>query len=181
MVARTPRKGTSTYKIRNWAEYNKALRNQGSITFIISEDAISNWNIDPESIINKKQGRQKLYSDYAIEACLALRCTFNLQLRQTQGFMDSLLKLMNLTIISPDYTTLSRRTGGLSFSKDALTTDEDITILIDSTGLKICGSGEWEIEKHGKGRKKKWLKLHIAVNAKTRRCCINSHNLENMI
>jgi IS5 family transposase len=168
MTARMKRKGTSIYKVRNWKNYNNSLRNRGDISLYISEDAIANWEIDPTTIKNKKRGRQRKFNDHAIEACLSLRIIFNFPLRQTEGFVNFIFKLMRVTKSIPDYTTLSRRTENLKINRKILQQEGPITLLIDSTGLKIGGSGEWEYEKHRSGRRKKWRKLHLAINEKTR-------------
>ena len=110
MVSRTARKGTSRYKIRNWKQYEAGLIQRGSISFWINDDAIDQWN--PEAK-DKTRGRQEEYSDLAIQICLTFRLLYRQALRQTEGFINSLLKLMDLDIICPDHTTLSRRSQTL--------------------------------------------------------------------
>ncbi len=163
MAARTPRKGTSRYKVTN-KNYDASLVNRGSITIWISEDAISKWH---PQIEDKKQGGQTLYSDLAIQTCLTMRLIYSLPLRQTEGFMNSIFSIMKIDINSPDHSTLSRRTEDLETIRRSLKKEGAINVLIDSTGLKICGSGEWEEEKHGKGRRKIWRKLHLGVDEET--------------
>jgi hypothetical protein len=164
MAARELRKGTSRYKVRNWKEYEKALINRGRIDIWISEDAISKWHPNPEK---KKQGRQVHYSNIAVQTCLVMRSLYKLPLRQTEGFINSLIKLLELDISSPDHTTISRRSENLEVINKSLKKEGSITILVDSTGLKISGSGQWEEEKHGKGRRKQWRKLHLAIDEET--------------
>ena len=116
---------------------------------------------------DKTRGRQEEYSDLAIQICLTFRLLYRQALRQTEGFINSLLKLMNLDLICPDHTTLSRRSQTLKELQEQLKKvqkKESIHILIDSTGLKIYGAGEWEEAKHGKGRRKGWMKLHLAID-----------------
>ena len=164
MASRTARKGTSRYKIRNWKQYEAGLIQRGSISFWINDDAIDQWN--PEAK-DKTRGRQEEYSDLAIQICLTFRLLYRQALRQTEGFINSLLKLMDLDLISPDHTTLSRRSQTLKELQEQLKKvqkKESIHILIDSTGLKIYGAGEWEEAKHGKGRRKGWMKLHLAID-----------------
>ena len=167
MAARKGRIGKSKYKTINWKDYNNSLRARGDIFVYMSEEAIANWYIDPATIKDKKPGRQRKFHDYAIQACLSLRLIFGKPLRQTEGLINSLFKLMNLSLGSPDYSTLSRRTGDLKILKRNLPRKGPVILLIDSTGLKICGSGEWTYEKHKSGRRKKWRKLHIAVDQET--------------
>ena len=164
MASRTARKGTSRYKIRNWKQYEAGLIQRGSISFWINDDAIDQWN--PEAK-DKTRGRQEEYSDLAIQICLTFRLLYRQALRQTEGFINSLLKLMDLDLICPDHTTLSRRSQTLKELQEQLKKvqkKESIHILIDSTGLKIYGAGEWEEPKHGKGRRKGWMKLHLAID-----------------
>ena len=164
MASRTARKGTSRYKIRNWKQYEAGLIQRGSISFWINDDTIDQWN--PEAK-DKTRGRQEEYSDLAIQICLTFRLLYRQALRQTEGFINSLLKLMDLDLICPDHTTLSRRSQTLKELQEQLKKvqkKESIHILIDSTGLKIYGAGEWEEAKHGKGRRKGWMKLHLAID-----------------
>ena len=105
MASRTARKGTSRYKIRNWKQYEAGLIQRGSIRFWINDDAIDQWN--PEAK-DKTRRRQEEYSDLAIQIYLTFRLLYRQALRQTEGFINSLLKLMDLDLICPDYTTLSR-------------------------------------------------------------------------
>lgn len=148
------------YKVKNWSEYEKSLRNRGDITFWISNDAIKTW----QSLSNGKRGAQKKYSDVAIETALSLRLLFHLPLRQTEGFLKSILKLMNLNLSCPDHSTLSRRNQSLNISKQLDNIQSPVTFIVDSTGLKVCGQGEWHEKKHGKKQRKIWKKLHIGVS-----------------
>ena len=164
MAAHTPRKGTSRYKVANSKDYDASLVKRGSVTFWISEDAISKWH---PQIEDKKRGGQMLYSDLAIQACLTMRLIYSLPLRQTEGFMNSIFNIMRIDIKSPDHSTISRRTEDLEIIRRSLKKEGSITVLVDSTGLKISGSGEWEEAKHGKGRRKIWRKLHLGVDEDT--------------
>ncbi len=150
------------YQVKNWSEYETSLRNRGDITIWISKTAITTWM----SLSNRKRGAQKRYSDLAIETALSLRLLFHLPLRQTEGFLRSILKLMNLNLPCPDHSTLSRRNQSLNISKQLDNIQDPVTFIVDSTGLKVCGQGEWHEKKHGKKQHKKWKKLHIGVNSK---------------
>jgi len=81
------------YRVTNWAEYNEALRRRGDVTVWFSEGTVSEWCAKPLG----KRGGQQRYSELAIEVCLTLRVVFGLPLRQTQGFVCSLLWLMELS------------------------------------------------------------------------------------
>ena len=114
------------------------------------------------------RGGQAFYSDLAIEICLTLRVVFRLALRQTQGFMRSIAKLMGLDLVVPDYSTLSRRSEGLKVAQNRRASNKPITLIVDSTGLKMHGGNGWHEEKHGARKvRKTWRKLHIALNAET--------------
>ena len=150
------------YRVSNWPEYEKSLRDRGDITVWFSEDAITAWR----SVKAGKRGGQPVYSDLAIETALTLRAVFHLALRQTEGFLQSLVKLMGLDLPCPDHTTLSRRNRTVNIHRnlDRWPTGP-ICLIVDSTGLKVCGQGEWHATKHGVKRRKRWKKLHIGVDS----------------
>ena len=157
---RHPKYKTS-YRIKNWPEYEKSLRNRGDITFWISQDAIDAWT-PPK---NGKRGGQPIYSDIAIETSLTLRLIFHLPLRQAEGFLKSILKVMELYLPCPDHTTVSRRNRTVNVCRSTGSLPNGpVHFIVDSTGLKICGQGEWHFKKHGKRLRKRWKKLHIGVN-----------------
>jgi hypothetical protein len=157
---RHPKYKTS-YRIKNWPEYEKSLRNRGDINIWLSQDAIDAWT-PPK---NGKRGGQHIYSDIAIETSLTLRLVFHLPLRQAEGFLNSILELMDLYLPCPDHTTVSRRnrTANIRRHTGSLP-DGPVHFIVDSTGLKICGQGEWHSKKHGKRWRKHWKKLHIGVD-----------------
>ncbi len=152
------------YKVRNWPEYDRALRNRGGLTVWFSEEAVTAWRPDN---IDKKRGGQPVYSDIAIETGLTLRSVYKLGLRQTEGFLESIFDFMGLNLSIPDHTTLSRRSGRLNIAGFKRNSSEPVHIIVDSTGLKICGSGEWQETKHGLQKRKNWRKLHLAIDEKT--------------
>jgi len=152
------------YKVKNWPEYDQALKNRGSLTIWFTQEAIKAWQ--PEDL-QKKRGGQPVYSDVAIETGLTLRSLYKLGLRQTEGFLESISSLMGLELSIPDHTTLSRRSKELDITKFKRESGEPIHILVDSTGLKISGSGEWQETKHGLQKRKHWRKLHLAIDEKT--------------
>lgn len=156
------------FRVENWPEYEAGLRQRGSITFWISEAAIAGW-LAPRRTTPDGQSR---YSDLAIETSLMCGIVFHQPLRQTEGLMTSLFQLMGLDLPVPDHTTLSRRCSSLSLSKALVrhktaAPDEPIHVLVDSTGLKIYGAGQWLEDKHGGKSPRKWRKLHLAVDADT--------------
>ena len=156
------RKGT--YKITNWRKYNESLVQRGSITFWFSDDVIHHWR---HANNRPKVGHPFLYSDTAIECLLALRELFQLPYRQTEGLGQSLAKLMQVDIPIPDYTSLAKRAAAMSISLDVTKHGGSIDVVVDSTGLKVFGEGEWKARKHGASKRRTWRKLHLAVNPKT--------------
>ena len=139
------------YKVSNWSDYNNSLKKRGDIKVWLSQDLINNWYFNER--IYDGTGSTKCYTDEAIIACHEIRQVYKLPLRQTEGFINSLFKLMKLKIRSPDYTTLSKRLKELEIKCPGYTkyskTDSDISaIALDSTGLKRFGRDEWHVEKH---------------------------------
>ena len=152
----------TAYRVTNWREYDQALRNRGDITVWISPDAIDAWT-PPQT---GTRGAQPVYSDIAIETALSLRLLFRLPLRQTEGFLHALLNLMDLSLPCPDHTTLSRRNATVAIRRQIDRAPEGaISLIVDSSGLKVCGQGEWHRQKHGEKPHKRWKKLHIGVDA----------------
>jgi hypothetical protein len=112
---------------------------------------------------------QPHYSDLAITTALTLRAVFHLPLRQTEGLIGSVLQLLSLDLPVPDYSTLSRRAQSPELPAQPRATGEPIHLLVDSSGLKLSGPGEWLVEKHGTSRRRSWRKLHIGFDAVTGR------------
>ena len=150
------------YRVINWAEYNESLRQRGDLTIWVSEEAQSVWSAPRRT----SRGGQRRYSDLAIETCLMLRTAYHLGLRQTQGLMGSIGTLMGLDIRVPDYSTLSRRANGVSIAQVMRQAGSvPIHLVVDSTGLKIFGEGEWLAQKHNtKGIRRRWRKLHLGLD-----------------
>ena len=137
--SRVNRQYKKKYRIRNWREYERGLRSRGDVTIWLSEDAIAAW-VPPK---NGLRGGQRRYSNLAVRTALTLRVVFSLPLRQTEGFLDSLLRLMGLNLKAPDHTTLSRRNQIVAVPPLTRSYDGPIDLIVDSTGLKILGCGEW--------------------------------------
>ena len=155
------------YKVLNWPEYNKALKNRGSINLWLTDDAIEKWYEDNQ--YNIGCGAPQEYTDFAITVCHEIRQVYKQPLRQTEGFIDSIFRTMGLDIKYPSYSVLSKRLSSLGiesprYAKHAVPDDDISTIAIDSTGLKRFGRDEWHQEKHKVSAKRSWRKLHIAVD-----------------
>jgi hypothetical protein len=152
------------YRVRNWAAYNESLRQRGSLTIWIDEEALVQWYAAPSG----KVGQPDFYSDLAIRMALTLRTVYHLALRQTEGFVSSVMKMMGIDLEIPDYSTLCRRAARLNISLDSVASGEPMHLVIDSTGLKIFGEGEWKVRMHGIGKRRTWRKLHVGVDFDTR-------------
>ena len=161
-AARRHRIPKQRHRVTNWAEYDASLRQRGSLTVWFTEEAITAWRAEPRTT----RGGQPRYSALAIRTALTLRAVFRLALRQTEGLIGSILQLLGLDLAVPDHSTLSRRAETLEVPRLQSRTGP-IHLLVDSTGLRLCGPGEWLIEKHGTQRRRAWRKLHIGVDAQT--------------
>lgn len=154
------------HKVTNWPAYEASLRQRGSLTVWFTEDAIAAWAAEPRTT----RGGQPWYSPLAILTALTVRAVFRLAFRQTEGLIGSIIGLLGLTLRVPDHTTLSRRAATLEVPQPRRQSGaqaEALHLLVDSTGLKLCGAGEWLVEKHGTKTRRSWRKLHIGVDAGT--------------
>jgi hypothetical protein len=151
------------HRVMNWPEYDAALRQRGSLTVWFSEEAIAAWRAEPRTT----RGGQPHYSALAIRTALTLRAVFRLALRQTEGLIGSILHLLGLDLAVPDHSTLSRRAETLEVPRPCSRSGRPVHLLVDSTGLRLCGAGEWLVEKHGTRRRRSWRKLHIGIDAET--------------
>lgn len=152
------------YRVTNWAKYNEMLVNRGSVTLWFDEDAIENWQHENTRV---KRGRPFTFSDTAIECLLTLREVFHLPYRQTEGLAKSLLQLMKQDLRVPDYSSLAKRASHCPIDLQASQRRGPIDIVMDSTGLKVFGEGEWKVRTHGVGKRRTWRKLHLAINPAT--------------
>src|ERR671933_628049 len=158
------------HKVTNWPAYDASLRQRGSLTVWFTDEAIEAWAAEPRTT----RGGQPWYSALAILTALTLRAVFRLAYRQAEGLIGSVVGLLGLALRVPDHTTLSRRAATLEVPRprphaggrgDA----GPLHLLVDSTGLKLGGAGEWLAEKHGTRTRRSWRKLHLGVDADTGR------------
>ncbi len=154
----------ATYRLRNWREYNASLVRRGSLTLWIETDIATWWLCQDKS---GKPGASDTYSDKAVETCLALRVLLKLPLRQCEGLVLSLLQMAALSLPVPDYSTLCRRQKQLPVTLPVHPRQEERHLVLDSTGLKVFGEGEWKVKKHGKGKRRLWKKIHLSVDEAT--------------
>lgn len=166
MFSSTTTPSKDTYKVKNWKAYNKSLVSRGSLTLWLEDSVLSAWrDID----ISRKVVGEQLYADCVIQCCLLLGCVYHQPLRQTTGFVASLLAMLGRgDYAMPDYSTLCRRQSCLPVElSKALAGSRKIDIAIDSTGLKVYGEGEWKVRKHGPSKRRTWRKLHIGIDVDT--------------
>ena len=142
------------------------MRQRGSLRVWFTDEAIKGWRAEPRTT----PGGQPWYSSLTILTALTLRAVFQLALRQTEGLIGSVIGLLGLVLAVPDHTTLSRRAPTLEVPRPRPRKDgEPMHLLVDSTGLKLCGKGEWLLEKHGTATRRSWRALHLGVDAGTGR------------
>jgi Transposase DDE domain. len=155
---RTPR------KIINWKEYNEALVHRGQFTLWISDDVIEHWlHKNP----GNKVGAPFTYSDLCIETLLMIREFFRTTYRATEGFGRSLVAMLQLELAIPDFTSLAKRAAKLGIDIDVTQYHGKIDLVVDSTGLKVYGEGEWKVKKHGWAKHRTWRKLHLMIDPAT--------------
>ncbi|WP_088889120.1 IS5 family transposase [Leptolyngbya ohadii] len=152
------------YRIRNWSEYNAGLKARGSLTFWMDEFVLEEWLVQE---LSGRPGASVLYSDLAIMTMATLKAGYRLAGRQCQGFVESIFALMDIDLPVPDHSTLSRRLGQLSIDLPVLPKDGARHIVVDSTGVKVYGEGEWKTRQHGVSKRRTWRKLHLGVDEAT--------------
>jgi hypothetical protein len=155
------------YKLKNWSKYNSALKNRGRIDFWLDKDAIDNWYEEDQE--NTGFGAPRRYTDFSIIICHEIRQVYRLPLRQCEGFINSIFRMMELDIKCPNYSVLSKRLFKLNipcprYPKKATADDDVVAMAIDSTGLKRFGRDEWHQEKYKISAKRSWRKLHVCVD-----------------
>ena len=150
------------YRTTNWPEYNAALRRRGSL--LVWLDREMEWHAPARC----RPGRPQTFSDAAIQFCLSIKVLFGLALRQTIGMVESLLRMAGLEDWPmPDYSTLCRRQKTVSIQIPFRRSGGNLNLLVDSTGVKMRGDGEWQVRKHGPGRRRQWRKVHLAMDVAT--------------
>lgn len=152
------------YKVINWTDYNKALINRGSLTMWFSEEVIRIWLKAEQT---GRRGHPIKYADTAIECMLILKGVFRLPLRQTQGIIGSLMNLIGIELPVPHYSTLCRRMPKIRVPLPRTRKEKGLHLVVDATGLKVYGEGEWKVRKHGKSKRRTWRKVHLGFNDNT--------------
>jgi hypothetical protein len=149
------------YRIRNWHKYNAALVQRGSLTLWVDEATRADWH-DPQP--SGAPGKPRLYSDLVITCMATLQVVYRLPLRATQGLLASVLQLLNVDLEVPHYSTLCRRRQTLEVSLPVQAKHKSLHLVVDSTGLKVYGEGEWKVRQHGWSKHRTWRKVHLGVN-----------------
>lgn len=140
--------------LSNWGAYSRSLKGRGNVVLWLDPSTLSAW---------EGSGRET-YSDLAIEVSLKVRSLFRLPLRQAEGFLEGVLSLLAPGLEVPDYSTVSRRSASLEVGLPRLPASGPVHLVVDSTGLKVFGEGEWKVRMHGAGKRRQWRKLHLAVD-----------------
>ncbi|MGL6014557.1 MAG: IS5 family transposase [Selenomonadaceae bacterium] len=169
--------GKALHPITNWSQYNKFLIYRGSLTFWVDAAAMNNWFHHDH---HGRRDRSQLYTDQTISPFLMLKGMFSLTLRATQGLLDSLFELMNVPLCAPDYSCVSKRARKVKAAYRQPSRGRITDLVIDSTGLKVFGEGEWKVRKYGAKKRRVWRKLHLAVDQATHDIVAAEVSLENV-
>jgi len=153
-INHTKQSAKKKYRVRNWKEYNESLVQRGSLTIWIPENVNTVW----------KGGGRQTYSNVAIEIILSVKTMYSLPLRATEGFVQSIFKMAGILLSIPDYSTISRRAENISISLKKIDTKQSVKMILDSTGNKVFGEGEWKVRQHGWSKRRTWTKIHIGID-----------------
>jgi Transposase DDE domain len=149
---------------RNWSEYNAGLKNRGSLIFWLDEAVLESWYNETPS---GKRGASKDYSDLAIITFVTMKSVYHQAGRQTQGLLESLFLLMRIDLDVPNHSNVSRRMGKLEIVLPVVPKSGSMHLVVDSTGLKVYGKGEWKTRQHGISKPRTWRKLHLGIDEAT--------------
>ena len=158
------KKTKRTYRLRNWKHYNSALVQRGSLILWVSDEVITAWRNTEKT---GKPGHPRTYSDTAVLCMATLKEVYHLPLRATQGLTESLMKLLGLDLPVMTYSQLSRRCAVLEVSLPRRKKHEPLHLVVDSTGVKVFGEGEWKVRQHGYSKRRTWRKLHLGADEST--------------
>ncbi len=153
-----------SYKVRNWSEYNAGLKQRGSLTFWLEEKVIAQWLLNNK---HGKRGASQKYSDIAIATFETMKLVYGLAGRQAEGFLSSIFSLMGIDLPVPEHSTVSRRKGKLQVELPVVPKPGKVHVVVDSTGVKVYGEGEWKTRQHGVSKRRTWRKLHLGVDEST--------------
>ena len=157
-------KKRQAYRLRNWPDYNKALVRRGSLTLWVSADALAAWHEHERS---GRRGCPRTYSEAAILTMATLAEVYGLPLRATRGLLLSVVEVLGLSLSVPCYTTLCRRRQSLAVALPRRERSGSLHLVVDSTGVKVYGEGEWKVRRYGWAKRRRWRKLHLGVDEAT--------------
>lgn len=161
----TAASGKVQYRVTNWPEYDRALVQRGNLTIWFDEMFLrERWRPAPTG----QRGAPFRYSDAAIQALLTLKAVFDLPYRMVEGLAGSIVRLLGVALSIPDHTLLSRRAKTLTVQILGPQRTGPIHVVVDSTGLKVYGEGEWKVRQHGAGQRRPWRQVHLAVAAEVK-------------
>lgn len=163
-MSKSKSKSKSLYRLKNWSEYDASLKQRGNVTFWLTSEVVQEWLNQTKTGC---RGASNSYTDTAIEFMVTIQSMFGLAGRQTEGFVESIFELMDLDLPVPDHSTVSRRLQKLDIQLPVIPTNEAIHVVVDSTGVKVYGEGEWKTRVHGVSKRRTWRKLHLGVNEAT--------------
>jgi len=158
------KKTKPTYRLRNWKEYNAALERRGSLTLWLSDEVVQAWR---NTARTGERGHPQTYSDLAILTICTLQAVYHLPLRGTRGLVLSIFELLRLKLPVPSFSQLSRRRQTLEVRLPRQRRGAALHVVVDSTGVKVFGEGEWKVRQHGYTRRRTWRKLHLGVDEAT--------------
>jgi hypothetical protein len=148
---------------RNWREYNRRLVQRGSLTFLINPIVMKTLAPQPKK---KRKGRPLEFSDQLVLLLLMIKIHYKMPYRMLEGFARFFFEQFKKIKI-PTYSLTCKRAKGLSAKLPKLSSCQPKTVIVDATGIKVQGEGEWKVKVHGKGRPRKWIKLHVAIDERT--------------
>jgi len=166
----TRRSPARSYRPGTWSQYNRALIQRGSITLWFPQEALQQWIASGHQLWhdpNRRRGAPRRYSDLAIATMASIQAVYRLPLRATQGLVESIMTMLGIQLPVPNYSTLARRRTKLSPKLPRLLPAQPLDLIIDATGFKIYGDGQWMHQQYKNSRHRRWRKLHIAVDAAT--------------
>jgi hypothetical protein len=158
------KKTKQAYRLRNWKHYNAALVQRGSLTLWVSDEVITAWRNTEKT---GKPGKPRTYSDTAVLCMATLKEVYHLPLRATQGLLRSIMKLLGLDLPVMDYSQLSCRCATLEVALPRRHKHEPLHMVVDSTGVKVFGEGEWKVRQYGYTKRRTWRKLHLGADETT--------------
>jgi len=160
----TKKRTKQQYRLRNWKQYNAALVQRGSLTLWVSEDVLAGWNKTQRT---GQRGKPAIYTDTVILCMASVQEIYHLPLRATEGLLSSVIKMLGVELSVPDHTTLARRRKVLAVSLPRRRQTEPLHLVVDSTGVKLYGEGEWKVRQHGYSKRRTWRKLHLGADEAT--------------